>query len=95
MGEPYITVLVDPDLNGRHSDIDLVVMSQSLAYAEKLSALRSLANIVKRTGVTDKVTIISKAKVPIVKFTTLYGAEALPIEFHRHRVHHHSRTLCC
>ena len=49
------------------------MLSKTLAYNEKVSALRSLANIVRQTGLTDKVTIITKAKVPIIKFVTKYG----------------------
>ncbi|CCM06442.1 uncharacterized protein FIBRA_08704 [Fibroporia radiculosa] len=54
-------------------DIDLVVHSQSMAYSKKEAVLHSIANTMKRAGITDRVRIISKAKVPIVKFVTLHG----------------------
>ncbi|EJD02267.1 uncharacterized protein FOMMEDRAFT_141374 [Fomitiporia mediterranea MF3/22] len=64
-------------------DIDLVVQSRTLASFEKVTALKSLANIVKRTGLADKVTIISQARVPIIKFTTLYGRFAVDISMNQ------------
>ncbi|KAI9466112.1 hypothetical protein BJY52DRAFT_1112603 [Lactarius psammicola] len=54
-------------------DIDLVVLSQSMAYSDRTTVLHALANTLKRGGITDKVTIIAKAKVPIVKFVTTHG----------------------
>ncbi|KAJ7154186.1 hypothetical protein C8R46DRAFT_1041916 [Mycena filopes] len=51
-------------------DIDLVIVSQSMAYADTHSVLTALASTIKRSGITNKVTIIGKAKVPIVKFVT-------------------------
>ncbi|KAJ7087544.1 hypothetical protein B0H15DRAFT_922935 [Mycena belliarum] len=51
-------------------DIDLVIRSQSMAYADKHAVLTALATTIKRSGITNKVTIIAKAKVPIVKFIT-------------------------
>ena len=38
-----------------------------MAYTEKNAVLRSLANVIRRAGLTNNVTIIAKAKVPIVK----------------------------
>ncbi|KAI0273533.1 hypothetical protein BC834DRAFT_816368 [Gloeopeniophorella convolvens] len=54
-------------------DIDLVVLSQSMAYSDRVTVLHALANTLKRAGITDKVTIIAKAKVPIIKFVTTHG----------------------
>ncbi|EIW84734.1 hypothetical protein CONPUDRAFT_47123 [Coniophora puteana RWD-64-598 SS2] len=54
-------------------DIDLVIESDSMQYVPKNSVLHSLANVLKRAGIADKVTIIAKAKVPIVKFITRHG----------------------
>ncbi|KAJ7766625.1 hypothetical protein B0H16DRAFT_1661318 [Mycena metata] len=51
-------------------DIDLVICSQSMAYANTHNVLTALASTIKRSGITNKVTIIAKAKVPIVKFVT-------------------------
>jgi non-canonical poly(A) RNA polymerase PAPD5/7 len=44
-----------------------------MAYSDRITVLHALANTLKRSGITDKVTIIAKAKVPIVKFVTTYG----------------------
>ena len=55
------------------SDIDLVIESPSMAYSNKTSVLHALANVIKRAGITDKVAIIAKAKVPIIKFVTRHG----------------------
>ncbi|KAJ7706865.1 hypothetical protein B0H17DRAFT_1001303 [Mycena rosella] len=51
-------------------DIDLVIRSQSMAYANTHAVLTALAATIKHSGITNKVTIIAKAKVPIVKFVT-------------------------
>ena len=45
----------------------------------KVSVLHSLANIVKKAGLTDRVTIIAKAKVPIIKFVTTHGRFSVDI----------------
>ena len=50
-----------------------MILSESLKYMDKDSTLRTIASILKRSGITDKVTIIGKAKVPIVKFITNHG----------------------
>ncbi|TFK36381.1 hypothetical protein BDQ12DRAFT_699647 [Crucibulum laeve] len=54
-------------------DIDLVILSDSMAYSDKVTVLHALANTLKRAGITHNVTIIAKAKVPIVKFVTMHG----------------------
>lgn len=54
-------------------DIDLVIRSQSMANLAKESTLHTLANLMRRAGITDRVKIIAKAKVPIIKFVTAYG----------------------
>lgn len=54
-------------------DIDLVIDSDSMAYSDKATVLRSLANVIKRARIASRVTIIAKAKVPIIKFVTTYG----------------------
>ncbi|KAL6301856.1 hypothetical protein BKA93DRAFT_796171 [Sparassis latifolia] len=54
-------------------DIDLVVHSQSMAYSDKETVLWALANTMKHAGITDRVKIIARAKVPIVKFVTTHG----------------------
>lgn len=57
----------------RDSDIDLVIQSDTMAYMNKVTVLRALANTMKRAGITNNVTIVAKAKVPIVKFVTTHG----------------------
>ncbi|KIJ09079.1 hypothetical protein PAXINDRAFT_102356 [Paxillus involutus ATCC 200175] len=54
-------------------DIDLVIDSDSMAYSNKVNVLHALANTLKRAGITSKVSVISRAKVPIVKFVTHFG----------------------
>ena len=60
-------------------DIDLVIYSHSMMRMDKVSVLHSLANIMKRAGITDRVTIIAKARVPIIKFVTTHGRFAVDI----------------
>ncbi|EKM82354.1 hypothetical protein AGABI1DRAFT_52475, partial [Agaricus bisporus var. burnettii JB137-S8] len=54
-------------------DIDLVIVSDSMAYSNKSSVLHSLASVLRRAGIASNVTVIAKAKVPIVKFVTIHG----------------------
>ncbi|KAH9843120.1 uncharacterized protein C8Q71DRAFT_820219 [Rhodofomes roseus] len=44
-----------------------------LPTGDKENVLHSLANTMRRAGITDRVKIIAKAKVPIVKFVTTHG----------------------
>ena len=44
-----------------------------MAYMNKVTVLRALANTMKRAGIANNVTIIAKAKVPIIKFVTIHG----------------------
>lgn len=55
------------------SDIDLVVDSESMAYSNKVHVLYALADTLKRARITSKVTVIAKAKVPIIKFVSIHG----------------------
>ncbi|KAI0093770.1 hypothetical protein BDY19DRAFT_918831 [Irpex rosettiformis] len=64
-------------------DIDLVIESQSMAYSSTAAVLQSLANTMKRAGITDKVTIIGKAKVPIIKFITRHGRFSVDISINQ------------
>jgi non-canonical poly(A) RNA polymerase PAPD5/7 len=50
-----------------------VIDSDSMAYSNKVNVLHALANTLKRAGITSKVSVISRAKVPIVKFVTHFG----------------------
>ncbi|KAJ7143183.1 Nucleotidyltransferase, partial [Mycena crocata] len=66
-------------------DIDLVIRSPSMAYADKHAVLTALAATIRRSGLTNKVTIIAKAKVPIVKFVTNheYGRFAVDLSINQ------------
>ncbi|KAI0080501.1 hypothetical protein K474DRAFT_1615191 [Panus rudis PR-1116 ss-1] len=64
-------------------DIDLVILSDQMAYSRTGTVLRALANTVKRAGLTDKVTIIDKAKVPIIKFITTHGRFSVDISINQ------------
>ena len=64
-------------------DIDLVVLSKSMAYSDRVTVLHAMANTLKRAHITDKVTIIAKAKVPIIKFVTLHGRFAVDISINQ------------
>jgi len=44
-----------------------------MAYSDKVAVLRALANVIKRARIASRVTIIAKAKVPIIKFVTIHG----------------------
>ena len=61
------------------SDIDLVIQSDNMAYMNKVAILRALANTMKRAGITNNVTIIARARVPIIKFVTIHGHLAVDI----------------
>ncbi len=54
-----------------------------MARMDRVSVLHSLANIVKRAGITDRVTIIAKAKVPIIKFVTTHGRFSVDISINQ------------
>ncbi|KAI0320708.1 hypothetical protein OF83DRAFT_1052529 [Amylostereum chailletii] len=63
-------------------DIDLVI-SKSMEFSDRVTVLHALANTLKRAGITDKVTIIAKAKVPIIKFVTIHGRFAVDISINQ------------
>lgn len=50
-----------------------------MVYMNKVTVLRALANTMKRAGITNNVTIIAKAKVPIIKFVTNHGRVSVDI----------------
>ncbi|EIN07011.1 Nucleotidyltransferase [Punctularia strigosozonata HHB-11173 SS5] len=64
-------------------DIDLVIQSPSMAYSDKVTVLHALANTMRRAGITDRVTIVAKAKVPIIKFITTHGRFAVDISLNQ------------
>jgi non-canonical poly(A) RNA polymerase PAPD5/7 len=50
-----------------------VILSEAMAYSDRIPVLHALANTIKRAQIASKVTIVAKAKVPIVKFVTTHG----------------------
>ena len=54
-----------------------------MAYSDRTTVLHALANTLKRAKITDKVTIIAKAKVPIVKFVTTHGYFSVDISINQ------------
>lgn len=62
-----------------YSDIDLVIISKSMAYSDRVTVLHAVANTLRTAGITDRVSVIAKAKVPIVKFVTTFGRFAVDI----------------
>ena len=54
-----------------------------MAYSDRTTVLHALANTLKRGGITDRVTIIAKAKVPIVKFVTTHGYFSVDISINQ------------
>jgi non-canonical poly(A) RNA polymerase PAPD5/7 len=64
---------INPMIDLVFRDIDLVIVSDLMACSNKSSVLHSLASVLRRAGIASNVTVIAKAKVPIVKFVTLHG----------------------
>ena len=54
-----------------------------MTESNKMRILQTLAATVKRAGIADKVTIIAKAKVPIVKFVTRHGRFSVDISINQ------------
>jgi non-canonical poly(A) RNA polymerase PAPD5/7 len=54
-----------------------------MAYSDKVTVLRALANTMKRAGITNNVSIIAKAKVPIIKFVTIHGRFSVDISINQ------------
>jgi non-canonical poly(A) RNA polymerase PAPD5/7 len=44
-----------------------------MAYSNKVTVLHSLAAVLRKAGITSNVTVIAKARVPIIKFITTHG----------------------
>jgi len=60
-------------------DIDLVLCSREVALHDKKRVLQLLASVMKRADITNHVTIIAKARVPIIKFVTRVGKLSVDI----------------
>ena len=56
-----------------YRDIDLVVSTPRFTEASKVRLLSELASAMRQEKITDTVAVISKAKVPIIKFVTNLG----------------------
>ncbi|PWN53113.1 Nucleotidyltransferase, partial [Violaceomyces palustris] len=54
-------------------DIDLVVVSDAMEYQRREGVLRNMAACLRRNNLATDVTVIARAKVPIVKFVCTYG----------------------
>lgn len=61
-------------LSRAQSDIDLVIESAAMDKQNKVSVLHTLAAVLRRANLAENIQVISKAKVPIVKFISSYGA---------------------
>ena len=79
----YMSSILSHECPSVSRDIDLVIYSDLMDRMDKVSVLHSLANIVKRAGITDRVTIIAKAKVPIIKFVTTHGRFSVDISINQ------------
>ena len=44
-----------------------------MSRRDRVSILKSLAGVIRRADIAEHVTIIAKAKVPIIKFVTIHG----------------------
>lgn len=62
------------------SDIDLVVATNQLTEGNKSRLLAELARAMRLAHITDMVAIISKARVPIIKFVTNDGRLTIACE---------------
>ena len=58
------------------SDIDLVVATTKMTESNKGRLLAELARAMRLAHITDVVAIISKARVPIIKFVTTEGEKS-------------------
>jgi len=83
LGMCPVHLIVDTAFHTTHSDIDLVIQSESMAYSDTVTVLHALANTIRRAGITTKVTIIAKAKVPILKFVTIHGRLSVDISINQ------------
>lgn len=54
-----------------------------MARSKEVNVLRALANSMRQAGITDKVQVISSAKVPIIKFVTTDGHFSVDISINR------------
>jgi non-canonical poly(A) RNA polymerase PAPD5/7 len=75
-----------PRLAGAHtlcSDIDLVVVCPSMDMSRRETVLRTLAALLRRHNLASDVTVIAKAKVPIIKFECVYGRYRIDVSINQ------------
>lgn len=63
----------DTELYLPQGDIDLVVVSTSMESRNRESVLRSMAACLRRNNLATEITVIARAKVPIIKFVCTHG----------------------
>lgn len=56
-----------------HRDIDLVLLSTRMMKDTKSKILYRLAPLIREQNIGQEVVVIAKAKVPIIKFKTIFG----------------------
>jgi non-canonical poly(A) RNA polymerase PAPD5/7 len=83
LGKPFSIPSHTIHLISQSRDIDLVITSESMAYSDKVNVLHAVASSIRKAGIADKVTIIAKAKVPIVKFVTTHGRFSVDISINQ------------
>ena len=44
-----------------------------MSRRDRIATLKSLGNVIRRAGIAEHITVIAKAKVPIIKFLTTHG----------------------
>lgn len=65
------------------SDIDMVIISPNGQKYDNRSSLYSLSSFLKREGLAEKVEVIAKAKVPIIKFVESVSKIHIDVSFER------------
>ncbi|KIY70427.1 hypothetical protein CYLTODRAFT_370984 [Cylindrobasidium torrendii FP15055 ss-10] len=64
-------------------DLDLVVLSDQMEKNFAHIVLRDLSTRLKQAGIADRVTVLGKAKVPIIKFNSRIGNFAVDISINQ------------
>ncbi|TIB00514.1 hypothetical protein E3P94_01751 [Wallemia ichthyophaga] len=64
-------------------DIDLVVMRKSVNQYNKQSMLHTMASILRQANLAQSIQVISKARVPIIKFQSSFGGYPIDISLNQ------------
>ncbi|TIB73973.1 Nucleotidyltransferase [Wallemia mellicola] len=64
-------------------DIDLVVMRKSVNQYNKQSMLHTMASMLRQANLAQSIQVISKARVPIIKFTSSFGGYPIDISLNQ------------